>query len=206
MSTKYYIYTMFRPSGLLQVQYRTQFFCVAPEEDQTVETCIENYILPGLLQVVTYKSIIHVHTCTWRVFYTTDSLLRPPTSIPFTAIAGLNTGLPRSASPLQFLELFLTVNVWQYILQTTNNYARVRLGSMPPRQRSVFRNWRDVTCGDKGICRCHYSDWASTTLRYQGLLVHPRHPQLSIFPECLFPWSVPPDILDVTCGGHTDHY
>jgi hypothetical protein len=74
-----------------------------------------------------------------------DSLPRPPTSFPFTAIPGLNIGVPRSASPLQFFELFMTINVWQYILETTNNYARVRLGSMPPTRRSVFRNWRDIS-------------------------------------------------------------
>ena len=30
-------------------------------------------------------------------------------------------------------------------MQTTNHYAKVHLGSMPPRRRSVFRNWRDIT-------------------------------------------------------------
>ena len=75
----------------------------------------------------------------------TDLLSRPPTSLPFTAIPGLNTGLPHNASPLQYLELFLTVGVWQYILQTTNNYAAARLHSTPPRRRSVFCNWRDIS-------------------------------------------------------------
>ena len=37
------------------------------------------------------------------------------------------------------------MSVWQYITQTTNDYARVRLGRMPPQRRSVFRNWRDIT-------------------------------------------------------------
>ena len=75
----------------------------------------------------------------------TDSLPRPPTSFPFTAVPGLNIALPRSASPLDFFQLFMTVNVWQYIIQTTNNYARLRLSSMPPSRRSVFRNWKDIT-------------------------------------------------------------
>ena len=39
----------------------------------------------------------------------------------------------------------MTVSVWQYILQTTNDYARVRLGSAPPQRRSIFRTWRDIT-------------------------------------------------------------
>ena len=37
------------------------------------------------------------------------------------------------------------MNVWQYIIQTTNNYARLRLSNMPPSRRSVFRNWKDIT-------------------------------------------------------------
>ena len=30
-------------------------------------------------------------------------------------------------------------------MDTTNRYARTRLGSMPPRRRSLFRRWRDIT-------------------------------------------------------------
>lgn len=37
------------------------------------------------------------------------------------------------------------MSVWQYVLTNTNNYARARLGSMPPRRRSLFRTWKDVT-------------------------------------------------------------
>ena len=39
----------------------------------------------------------------------------------------------------------MTINVWQYILQTTNDYAAVRLRNTPPQRRSVFQNWRDIT-------------------------------------------------------------
>ena len=39
----------------------------------------------------------------------------------------------------------MTLNVWQYILQTTNTYASLRLRSAPPTRRSIFRNWRDIT-------------------------------------------------------------
>ena len=39
----------------------------------------------------------------------------------------------------------MTISVWQYIIDTINAYARVRLGNMPPQRRSVFRNWRDIT-------------------------------------------------------------
>ena len=63
----------------------------------------------------------------------------------FTAVPGINLPIPRNATPLQYFELFMTMSVWQYIMQTTNQYARVRLGSMPPTRRSVFRNWRDIT-------------------------------------------------------------
>ena len=79
------------------------------------------------------------------VAYITDTLSRPPTSLPFTAVPGLHTGLSRNASPLEYLELFLTLGVWRYILQTTNDYADARLRNEPPRRRSVFRNWRAIT-------------------------------------------------------------
>ena len=39
----------------------------------------------------------------------------------------------------------MTVSVWQFILDTTNPYARARLASVPPTRRSVFCNWRDIT-------------------------------------------------------------
>lgn len=39
----------------------------------------------------------------------------------------------------------MTTSILQYILQTTNNYAAARLTSVPPRRRSVFRNWRNIS-------------------------------------------------------------
>ena len=66
----------------------------------------------------------------------TDLLLQPPTSLPFTAVPGINTILQRNASPLHYFEL---------ILQTTNAYAAARLGSQPPQRCSVFWNWRGIT-------------------------------------------------------------
>ena len=75
----------------------------------------------------------------------TDLLLQSPTSLPFTAVPGINITLQRNASPLHYFELFMTISVWQYILQTTNAYAAARLGSQPPQRRSVFRNWRGIT-------------------------------------------------------------
>ena len=73
------------------------------------------------------------------------TITRPPTAIPFLANPSLHIPLYRSASPLQYLELFFTVSLWQYILDTTNRYATARLGSMPPQRRSLFRRWRDIT-------------------------------------------------------------
>ena len=73
------------------------------------------------------------------------ALPQPPTTFNFTAVPGINLPIPHNARPLQYFELFMTMSVWQYIMQTTNHYARVRLGSMPPTRRSVFRNWRDIT-------------------------------------------------------------
>ena len=70
---------------------------------------------------------------------------QPPTTLPFTATPGLNISLPRNASPLQYLELFMTISLWRYLIDTTNSYARARLGSMPPTRRSLFRNWRDIS-------------------------------------------------------------
>lgn len=72
-------------------------------------------------------------------------MLHPPTAIPFHATPGLNIPLPRSATPLQYLELFFTVSVWRHLIETTNEYARFRIGSMPPQRRSLFRRWRDIT-------------------------------------------------------------
>ena len=80
----------------------------------------------------------------FTIISTTDALPRPPTSLPFMAVPSLNTGLPRNATPLHYFQLFMTVSVWQYILNTTNAYARARLASVLPRRRSVFRNWRDI--------------------------------------------------------------
>jgi len=53
--------------------------------------------------------------------------------------------LPATATPLQYLELFFTVHLWQYLVDHTNDYATVRLGRMPPRRRSLFRSWKAVT-------------------------------------------------------------
>ena len=38
----------------------------------------------------------------------------------------------------------MTMSVWDYILENTNQYARNRLASVPPRRRSIFRNWKDI--------------------------------------------------------------
>ena len=35
--------------------------------------------------------------------------------------------------------------MWQYLIDTTNEYATARLCRMPPQRRSLFRRWRDVT-------------------------------------------------------------
>lgn len=39
----------------------------------------------------------------------------------------------------------MTLSVWRHIMDTTNLYARSRLGSMPPTRRSLFSRWRDIT-------------------------------------------------------------
>ena len=39
----------------------------------------------------------------------------------------------------------MTMSVWDYILDNTNQYARNRLASVPLRRRSTFRNWKDIT-------------------------------------------------------------
>ena len=75
----------------------------------------------------------------------TDELSRPPTSIPFTGVPGVNLPIARNAMPLQYFELFMTTSIWQYIIQTTNSYANTRIGANPPRRRSLFRNWKDIS-------------------------------------------------------------
>ena len=67
---------------------------------------------------------------------------------PFTASPGMRVPLAATATPLQYLELFFTVHLWQYLVDRTNAYATVRLGRMPPRRRSLFRNWKAVTMAE----------------------------------------------------------
>ena len=57
----------------------------------------------------------------------------------------MNIGLSRSASPIEYFQLFFTTSVLQYIIEKTNEYARATLNAIPPRRRSLFRNWKDVT-------------------------------------------------------------
>ena len=56
--------------------------------------------------------------------------------------------LPRNASPLQYLQLFLTTSVLKYIVDTTNTYAATALGAVPPSRCSLFRNWKDITMSE----------------------------------------------------------
>lgn len=81
-----------------------------------------------------------------HVISTTDQMQEPPTciSISFTATPGRDISLPRRASPLQYLELFMTMGILQYIIQTTNIYAADFLSSVP-HYRSVFCNWRNIS-------------------------------------------------------------
>ena len=60
----------------------------------------------------------------------------PPTTIPFTTTPGVNVGLPRNATPVQNLELFFTMSIWKWIIDTTNQYAgsvwgECHLGGVP---------------------------------------------------------------------------
>ena len=70
---------------------------------------------------------------------------RTPTTLPFHATPGLNIPLSRSATPLQYLELFMTLSVWRHIMDTTNLYARTRLAAMPLSRCSLYSRWRDIT-------------------------------------------------------------
>ena len=88
---------------------------------------------------------LDVHIVRDVLYHTTDTMHHPPTTLPFHAVPGLHIPLPCSATPLQYVELFFTLSVWRYIMNTTNEYARISLGRMPPRRRSLFRRWRDIT-------------------------------------------------------------
>ena len=94
---------------------------------------------------VNYFKCIEFYIYIYNLLYITDAMPHPPTTLPFTATPGLNISLPRNANPLQYLELFMTMSLWRYLIDTTNNYARAHLGSMPPTRRSLFRNWRDIS-------------------------------------------------------------
>ena len=67
---------------------------------------------------------------------------------PFTTTPDLRVPLATTATPLQYLELFLTVHLWQYLVDYTNTYATVRLGHMPQSCRSLFRSWKPVTVAE----------------------------------------------------------
>ena len=43
------------------------------------------------------------------------------------------------------MQLFLTTSVLQYIIDKMNEYARAALSAISPSQRSLFKNWKDVT-------------------------------------------------------------
>ena len=74
--------------------------------------------------------------------------IQAPQVPPFTASPSVRVPLAASATPLQYLELFFTVHLWQYLVDHTNAYATVRLGHMPPRRRSLFRYWKAVTMAE----------------------------------------------------------
>ena len=80
---------------------------------------------------------LDVHIVRDVLYHTTDTMHHPPTTLPFHAVPGLHI-------PLQYVELFFTLSVWRYIMDTMNEYARISLGRMPPQRRSLFR-WRDIT-------------------------------------------------------------
>lgn len=69
----------------------------------------------------------------------------PPTTLSFHAVPGLNIPLPRNATPIEYLSMFLKTSVLRYVMDTTNSYASTRLSSTPPSRRSLFRNWRDIS-------------------------------------------------------------
>ena len=73
------------------------------------------------------------------------TLPTPPTSFLFYARPGPTIPLPIDASSLAYLFLFLTDTIWGYLVAGINAYAAVRRGRMPPRRRSIFRGWWDVT-------------------------------------------------------------
>ena len=71
--------------------------------------------------------------------------LPAPTVPPFTQRSGAHVSLPRNATPLHYLELFLITTVWIYLVNQTNAYPHHRLSTTPPSRRSLFRNWIDIT-------------------------------------------------------------
>ena len=129
---------------------------------------------------------------------------RPPTTLPFHATPGLNVTLPRNASPIQYLELFMTMSLWRYLIDNTNNYARARLGSTPPSRRSLFRNWRDISIMEMkafvgmiinmGLTKL--SDIKDYWSRHDNI-------QSSLLQECVFLGQVPTNILDAACRPNT---
>ena len=90
--------------------------------------------------IITHTAILYsIHT--YRYLYNRYTV----TTTPFTGIPGINAGLPRNASPIHYFQLFMTMSIWNYILETTNQYARNCLSNVPPRRQSVFRNWKDIS-------------------------------------------------------------
>ena len=69
----------------------------------------------------------------------------PPLVPPFTAQPGLRVDMDRDAKPEDYFSLFLTDDIWKYMVEETNKYAHHKLQRQQPPKRSLYQNWRDVS-------------------------------------------------------------
>ena len=107
------------------------------------------------------------HTC----IYTTGTIPNPPTTLPFRATPGLHIPLPRNASPLQYLELFFTLEMKAFVgvilnmglvqLADIKDYWSTHLTPNLPFFRSVFSRDRFLQI----FWMLHVGETPSTTKR-----------------------------------------
>jgi hypothetical protein len=70
-----------------------------------------------------------------------------PMIAPFTGDSKLNVDLPAQATPLDFFNLFFEPDMWDMMVQQTNNYAEEKIRNLTPnlKPHSRIKKWEPVT-------------------------------------------------------------
>ena len=73
---------------------------------------------------------------------------QPPTPPPFTERPGSTATLSQDPSPEECFRLCFTEELYQFLVDHTNEYARHRLSGEATAPCSLYRKWRDVTVNE----------------------------------------------------------